>query len=424
MPSTRAVAAAVGISRNTVVDAFEQLVAEGYLLARERVGLFVAAGLARNADAASSAVSPATPKRVATRNHAPFEPGVPDLDSFPDAAWRRIQAELARKRDGAWDYADPAGVWELRAAIADHVAQSRGVRVRAESIVICEGTHAGFALTCGALCAPGDAVALEDPGYNAAKRAALAYGLRPVPVPVDHEGARIGETSEQQIRIVYVTPAHQFPLGVRMSAPRRTELLERARAWNATIFEDDYDAEFRYGIPPVAALQTLDGAALVVYAGTFSKVLAPALRIGYLIVPDSLLDAFLARRDALGGGPSPFLQSVLARYITQGQYAKHVRRMTEIYGERRARLVDALERECGSRLRIAGNPTGLHITALLDETVDDTSVARRAREAGLGCDALSSYALQRRRSGLVLGFGNASAASLTAGAAQLAQLLS
>lgn len=423
MPSTRAVAAAARISRNTVVDAFEQLVAEGYLLARERVGLFVATGLARNADAAAVVAASITPERAAAQNHAPFEPGVPDLASFPDTAWRRIQSDMLRKREGVWDYADPAGVWDLRAAIADHVAQSRGVRVRPESIVICEGTHAGFALTCGALCAPGDAVALEDPGYNAAKRAAPAFGLRPVAVPVDEEGARIGDASAHQIRIVYVTPAHQFPLGVRMSARRRAELLERARAWNATVFEDDYDAEFRYGIPPVAALQTLDDASRVVYAGTFSKVLAPALRIGYLIVPEPLLDAFVARRDALGGGPSPFLQYVLARYITQGHYAKHVRRMTEIYGERRARLVEVLENACGSRLRIAGNPTGLHITALLDETVDDALVARRAREEGLGCDALSSYALERSRSGLVLGFGNASTASLTAGAVKLARLL-
>jgi len=423
MPSTRAVAAAVGISRNTVVDAFEQLVAEGYLLARERVGLFVANGLVRNADATATTVSSSTPERAATQNHAPFEPGVPDLASFPDAAWRRIQSETLRNRDGVWDYADPAGIWELRAAIADHVAQSRGVRVRPESVVICEGTHAGFALTCGALCEPGDTVALEDPGYNAAKRAALAYGLRPAAIPVDEEGARIGESSAQQIRIVYVTPAHQFPLGVRMSARRRAELLQRADAWNATIFEDDYDAEFRYGIPPVAALQTLDDAARVVYAGTFSKVLAPALRIGYLIVPEPLLDAFLARRDALGGGPSPFLQSVLARYITRGHYAKHVRRMTEIYGERRAVLVEALERECGARVRIAGNPTGLHVTALLDASVDDALVVRHAREAGLGCDALSSYALDRSRPGLVIGFGNATTASLAAGVATLARLL-
>ncbi|MBA3260841.1 MAG: PLP-dependent aminotransferase family protein [Gemmatimonadales bacterium] len=420
LPSSRALAEELGVSRNTVILAFDQLVAEGYVEGAPRSGTRVAAVLARptvvqrsprpgpGPSARGRAIA-ATPMAALSRGATPaipFRPGVPALDRFPIALWSRLTARRWR-RHPALEYGDPGGYAPLREAIADYVRVARGARCLSGQVIVTGGSQQGVDLAARVLLDPGDAVWMEDPGYTGARTALLAAGARLVPVPVDSDGLAVdrAERLAPDARMAYVSPSHQFPLGVTMSAGRRLALLRWAARADAWVLEDDYDSEFRYDARPLASLQGMDEEGRVIYVGTFSKTLFPALRLGYLIVPPRLVDAFRAAR-AVSDRHSPTMdQAVLADFLAGGHFARHVRRMRRLYSERQEVLVDAAHRRLGARLHVVPSAAGMHLVGWLEHGRDDAEVSARAAEFGVEAAPLSRYALvPPERGGLLLGW--------------------
>jgi GntR family transcriptional regulator/MocR family aminotransferase len=424
LPATRALAAELGVSRNTVVGAYEQLLAEGYLEGRIGSGTYVARTLPDDTFHASRLEAAPVPQkppvlsrrgavltqpRYVGRDHGlpvPFRPATPALDAFPFATWDRLLRRFGKRQDPAlFVYGDPAGYRPLREAIAAHVATTRAVRCTAEQVLIVAGAQLAIGLIAQVLLEPGDVAWVEDPGYVSASVALHAVGVRTVGVPVDAEGIVIAPCKRPAARLCYVTPSHQYPLGVTLSLARRLALLEWARSADAWILEDDYDSEFRYEGRPLASLQGLDPDGRVLYLGTFSKTLFPGLRLGYLIVPPSLVDAFTAARVTLDQYAPALLQAVVADFLTEGHYARHLRRMRTLYRQRQDALVRAAGRTLGSLLEVRPNPTGLHLIAWLPEGVDDRQASLRAASYGVEAPPLSAYRVAPQgRGGLVLGY--------------------
>jgi GntR family transcriptional regulator/MocR family aminotransferase len=428
VPATRVLAAELGVSRNTASAALAQLVAEGYVEARERSGTFVTATLP---DAAleltrarrARSIAPARPalsrqgarlaasRLVATgRAEAPraFRTGLPALDEFPWALWSRLTSRRLRTGMNVLaDYGSPAGYAPLRAAIAEHVAAARGTSCDPAQVIVTGGAQQGLDLVARLLVDVGDAVWMEDPGYPGARAAFGAAGARVVPVPMDGEGLDVdaGVRRAPSARLAYVTPSHQYPTGVTMTAARRLRLLRWARDAGAWIVEDDYDGAYRYASRPLASLHGLDDGERVVYVGSFSKTLFPALRLGWLVVPPALVDAFAAAR-AVADRQSPSVdQAVLAQFIDDGHFARHVRRMRVLYQERRDALLDAAPALLGDRLVLAAGDAGMHVVGALPAGVDDRALSARARELGVEAPALTSYAAApMARGGLLLGY--------------------
>lgn len=297
-----------------------------------------------------------------------FRPDVLALDEFPVALWSRLVGRRWRAATVAQlDYADPAGHGPLREAIASYLGAARGVRCAPAQVLITSGSQQGIDLAARALLNPGDPVWVEEPGYRGAKAALSAAGVSLHPVPVDDEGLRVdaGAAACPRARMAYVTPSHQYPTGATMSLARRLALLDWARRAGAWIVEDDYDSEYRYAGRPLPALQGLDTSGRVVYVGTFSKVLFPALRLGYVVAPDALIDAF-ARMQALVNRQIPTLdQAVLADFILDGHFARHIRRMRQLYAARQAALVEAVRRDLGDVIEVRSAEAGLHVVGWL-----------------------------------------------------------
>ncbi|HET7055110.1 MAG TPA: PLP-dependent aminotransferase family protein, partial [Thermomicrobiales bacterium] len=327
----------------------------------------------------------------------------------PHAAWARLVARHARALTPAeMAYGDPAGLVPLRVAIAAHLRAARGVRCEAEHVLVVSGSQAALRLAAAVLLAPGDRVAVEEPGYPGARAALLAGGARLVPAPVDEEGITLAPLRRRggRVRAVYVTPAHQYPLGTSMTPARRLALLDWASRQAAWVLEDDYDSEYRYVSRPLGALQGMDRHERVIYIGTFSKVLFPALRVGYLVVPPSLWQRFVEAREAFDLFPPPPYQLALAEFLREGDFARHLRRMRGVYLDRRQALLTGLARHCGDRLAVHNADAGLHVAVLLPVGTDDQELVRRMTERGLTATPLSTcYVGTRRRSGLLLGFG-------------------
>ena len=422
LPASRSLAATLGIARNTVLFAYEQLVAEGCLVA-DRQGTRVAtlpaavraaqpASPAREASPTLSARAAAALQREPARDAEalPFSPGVPDFGAFPFRAWR---ACLERAwRDAGWrqlGYAAHGGDPALRAALAGHLTSVRGLAVDPAQILVTSGTQAALDLCARLLADYGDTVWVENPGYLAARVAFGLAGLRVHDIAVDVEGLApaAADWRHHQPRLVMVTPSHQYPTGRVMSLPRRFALIERARAAGAWIVEDDYDSEFRRAGPAPPALFGLHADAPVVYAGTFSKTLYPGLRLGYLVLPRTVADDFIhaaARATRAGQGIE---QRALADFIARGHYTTHVRRMRARYSARQAALRAALQQAFGPGLVLSGGEAGLHLVMWLPDALPDVAVAQRAARLGLGVRALSAYARPPVGcNGLVLGYGN------------------
>ena len=360
LPSTRALAADLAVSRNTVAGAFDQLLAEGYIEGRLGADTFVVQALPdellrvphgvpaptrdpapapvlsrRGQMLAATAVSPAPRDGSACA----FRPGIPVLDAFPRDLWARPSARLYRhSASGLLSYGDPTGYPPLRRAIAEYLRAARGIDCFPEQVIVTSGSQQALDLAARVLLDPGDTAWVEDPGYGGARGALTAAGVRCAPVPVDAEGLSVtqGEALAPQARMAYVSPSHQYPLGVTMSLPRRMALLSWARRRGAWIAEDDYDSEFRYAGRPLAALQGLDPAGRVIYIGTFSKVLFPALRLGYLVAPAGVVDAFAAARALTDRHPPGPSQAVVAEFLSAGHFARHIRRMRTLYPDARA----------------------------------------------------------------------------------------
>lgn len=443
VPSTRALAAELGISRLPVLSAYEQLLHEGYLEGRVGSGTYVSAGLPddslRPARPARRVATVARPGRRAAASRAPrprddggmrpFRVSLPALDAFPHALWARLVARQAHRLSPVhMAYGDPAGVGALRAAVAEHLRTFRGVRCEAEHILITSGSQAALRLCAAVLVAAGDRVGIEDPGYPGARTALSATGGTLVPVPVDDEGIDVEALEPARrssaMRVACVTPSHQYPLGVAMSAARRVALLDWAARHDAWILEDDYDSEYRYVSRPLGALQGMDPRGRVIYIGTFSKVLFPALRVGYMVVPPSLWDRFLGAREALDIFSPTLYQLALANFLGEGHFVRHVRRMRGVYLARRQALLDGLARDCSSKLTVLNADAGLHVATLLRGGVRDEAVVARMAERGLTATALSPcYTGPARRHGLLLGFGGSDEATLRAATRDLGAVL-
>jgi GntR family transcriptional regulator/MocR family aminotransferase len=446
LPSTRALATDLGVSRNTVVTAFDQLLAEGYVESRVGRGTRVSHTMPDHLLHARSrprlrATPPATPNAPSARGallveHArrkssidegtvAFAPGVPALDLFPWRTWGRLVAARGRELGvGSAGYADSLGYRPLRDAVARYVAVARGVTCTADQVVIVGGAQQAIDLVARVATDPGDSAWIEDPGYHGALGAFAAAGLRITGVPVDADGMSVvaGRVSAPAARLMYVTPSHQFPLGVTMSLSRRLELLAAATAMRAWIVEDDYDSEFRYVSRPLTALQGLDTEGRVVYVGTFSKVMFPALRIGFVIAPPSLVPAITAARQFAGTQQAALEQMVLADFIGDGHFERHVRRMRAVYAERQQDLIDALRAECDGVLDAAPAGSGMHLVGWLPQDADDADVSRRAAARGVDAIPLSAFAVERGagRPGVLLGYAHVDRPTMFASARGLA----
>ena len=429
LPPTRELASALGLSRNTVVTAYDQLLAEGYVSAHGRGGTVIADFLSRPAAAERSHAQAGGDARLnaawrrsaaliptATRQGCRFDfaVGLPDLTSFPFAVWRRLEARALRAVSRSKpSYGEPEGRRALREAIAGHISFARAIACTADEIVVTAGAQQAFDLLARILVTPGKTtVAVEEPGYVPLRNVLTAAGARIVPIPVDAEGLRV-DRLPREAKLVFVTPSHQFPLGVHLSLARRRALLDFAQARGAVVVEDDYDGEFRYAGKPLDALQTLDRQGSVFYVGTFSKSLFPAMRLGFVIAPTWARAALAAAKQLSDWHAPLILQDALAAFIAEGHLARHVRKMRRIYGERRDILEANLARFCGGGVRIAGIGAGLHLAAELDPSIPAAGLIDRARESSVALDPMQRFALRGRPApGLVFGYGVIDAAEI------------
>jgi GntR family transcriptional regulator/MocR family aminotransferase len=352
---------------------------------------------------------------------------LPALDRFPHAIWSRLVARHARAMQPAdMAYGDPAGLVALRVAVAEHLRAARAVRCDVEQVLIVSGSQAAARLAATVLLGPGDRVAMEEPGPPLIRAALGAEGAEVVPIPVDEEGMSVAALQRRggRVRAAYVTPSHQYPLGTSMTAARRLALLDWAHREGAWLLEDDYDSEYRYVSRPLGALQGMDAHDRVIYIGTFSKVVFPALRVGYVVVPSSLRERFVNARETFDLFNPTLYQLVLADFLREGHFARHLRRMRGVYRSRRDALLTGLARHCASRLSVINADAGLHLAVLLRDELDDGDVVRRLAERGLTATTLSGcYAGSGGRGGLLLGFGGSTERRLLEAVRMLGQVL-
>lgn len=420
LPATRELAQLLLVSRNTVSMAYEHLLAEGYVLA-DRQGTVVAP-LPLHMQSATQAVTESAPRLAdrlsrlqaqpsITTDGSALRPGVPALTQFPQAQWRLALAHAARMATpNALNYAEPLGQLGLRSAIASHLAISRGVQCTAEQVVVTEGAQEALNLCVRLITNPGDTAWMEDPGYRGGRTALQAGDLRVLPKRMDAEGLHCLPTSwaTEQPRLIYTTPSHQYPVGMVMSVARRFELMAAAQAHGAWIIEDDYDSEFRHSGEPIRAMQGLMVDAPVLYVGTFSKTMFPALRLGFLVLPKRLLPLVKhALHDLLRGGHS-HEQLAMARFMETGQFARHLARMRRLYRQRQQVLREALGQYLGIPHSIEGGRAGLHLCVRFSADYADVAVVAAAAVYGMAAQALSTFALapHAHDNGLVLGYGN------------------
>lgn len=445
LPSTRVLANGLALSRAPVLSAFEQLIAEGYAEAVIGSGTRVSdnipqasvQGIGPDPDGARGVSTEHRSSRRASDLVLPDQPwlaqpgafraSMPALDRFPSTTWGALMARHSRGRSLATlGYGDPMGHLPLRQAVAQYLGAARGVRCTPAQVMIVSGSQQGLHVAARAVLDVGDQILMEDPGYPGAHAAFSSAQLSMVPVPVDAEGMVVAEgvMRAPEARGAYVTPSHQYPLGSGMSAARRIQLVGWARQRGAWIIEDDYDSEYRFGARPMPALQGQDADSRTVYVGTFSKVMFPALRVGYIAVPEDVVPAFRAVREADDIFPATATQAALADFLTEGHFARHLRRMRLVYEKRRAWLAAELTSRLGGRLAVSGIEAGMHLTGLLRDQPDDVELAWRLSERGVSTIPLSTCFLgEKRTPGLILGYGNADEAELERGVSILETLV-
>jgi GntR family transcriptional regulator/MocR family aminotransferase len=416
---SRQLAQALAVSRSTVVAAYDRLAAEGFLGSRPGAGTFVSGELVRAQRGAKMRSEDALRPRAIWESigmptvfdraaRFDFRTGVPDAALFPHKTWRRLVARALRSAEQAEKcYQHPAGQLCLRAAIAHHIGFSRGIEASADDIVITCGTQQALDMLARVLLAPGDRIAVEDPGYLPPRQLFRSLGVSVTGVPVDRDGLVV-EALPDRVRAVYVTPSHQYPLGVTLSLPRRRALLAWAERNDAAIIEDDYDSEFRFGDRPLEPLKTLDSRGRVIYLGSFSKTLLPTLRIGFLVSPRSLRSAMHKATFVSHWHAPTVAQTALAHLIDNGDFARHIRRAARVYRKRHEMVVAAVKHDFTDHLEIIPSATGLHVAARARrasaEQID--AVVCRAAQAEVAVQRLSSFAGGGiAGAGMVLGFG-------------------
>lgn len=431
LPPTRELAARLRVARTTVNVAYDRLIVEGFAVARTGSGTYVADDLRR---------APATPKahttalrplpfwesvRIPSQLWEPaqydFRPGPPDTSLFPYETWRRLLSREFRRDAANGSYSDPHGHPHLREAIVRHLAISRAVRAEPDDVVVTSGTQQAVDLIARVLVTPGERVCVEDPCYGTPRRLLAALGLQVSGVPLDAEGI-IVEAIPRDVKLVYVSPSHQFPLGMSMSLRRRFALLEWAKRTGGAIIEDDYDSEFRFGGRPIEPIHALDTDGRVIYVGSFSKTMLPALRLGFVIAPASLTAA-LVRAKYLADWNSPLAtQAAMARFIDEGFFARHLRRMRKTYEDRHRLIIDAVTRSFPDELELVPSAVGLHVAALARRiSVDEIeAILQHASQRGVACMSLAMYAVSDTRlSGLALGYGSIATERINEGLAVL-----
>ena len=444
LPATRDLARQYGLSRGTIVSAFNELKAQGYVEGSVGSGTFVSATLPDDLLLVDEAAKPrpeaqGRPRRrpagygrrvrllggYSMKPVRAFRPNRPALDLFPVATWAQVTARrLRRATTHLLLGTDAAGYPPLRQAVADYLAAARGVTCDPGQVLVVSGVQEAMDLTARVLLDPGDAVCVEDPGYDGARHAFEAFGARVRNVPVDAEGMTIPRRARVGAKLAYVTPAHQFPLGVGMSLRRRLDLIEWARAAGAMLFEDDYDSEFRFAGRPLPALQGLDRHGLVLFAGTFGKVLFPSLRLGYLVVPPDLVDTFAAAKSVSSQHAPLIEQAVLCDFIAEGHFGRHIRRMREVYAGRLGALREEADRRLKGLLEISPVEAGLQTAGFLLNGMDGETAARAALERNVEVGPISRYTRGPvLREGLQLGFAAVDEIEIRRGVAGLAAAL-
>lgn len=473
LPSSRALADDLGVSRNTVVNAFDQLRSEGYVESRVGAGTFVSSDLPEQHTQVrhppdrvrrslqltdTSSRSPSLSAETQTILERPlsvlkepgsqmaFRPGIPALDAFPIETWTTLLSRRWRSLPpGELVYGDPAGYPPLRQAVAEYLRTARGVRCETEQVLIVSGVQQALTLAARTLLEKGATAYVEDPGYPRMRGAFAAAGADPQPVPVDKNGLDLSSIESQTVgeqrsrddksppdpasqgdtsQMVGVTPSHQYPLGVTMNLPRRLDLLEWAARTDTWIFEDDYDGQYRYSGHPLAALQGLDNAGRVLYAGTFSKVLFPALRLGYLVVPPDLVDAFTQMRTLSDRCPSQVQQMVLTDFIKEGYFKRHIRKMRTLYASRQHALLEAIDERLSEFIDVESHNAGLHLVGWLPENTNDEAVSARLEEDGIVAPPLSFYCERPfNRDGLLLGYGGVTKEEIRESVNQMAEVI-
>jgi GntR family transcriptional regulator/MocR family aminotransferase len=400
LPPSRQLATQLSMSRGAVVAAFDQLVADGFAEAIVGSGTFVAQAVPRPRQL--------TVKPTFAPNVPPFRPGRMGSAMMDDVAFatlrRLIAKDLRQPALRGLHYSDPRGSEALRSEIANYLRAARGVRLHADQVMITSGSQQALDFVLRALLSPGDPVWMEDPGYPAVVALMRGNGLKIAPVPVDAEGLDVaaGRSSSPRARAVYVTPSHQYPLGVTMTMPRRLALLDWARSSSAWIIEDDYDSEFRYAGPPLTSLQGMDGADRVIYLGTFSKALFPGLRMGYVVLPAAIMERVIALRERTDRYPQTLAEGALAAFLREGHFAGHLRRARKRAKASRDALVTGLTE---GPIRAMSPAQGLHLVAQLPRRLSEGRAAQLAHEAGLGVRPLSTmYLASKPKSGLLIGF--------------------
>lgn len=422
LPSTRDLVGQLGVSRNTIVYALDQLVAEGYLRTRTGSGIYVEDLPARDAriplkrgnhthlatkvserarQFADLSISPP----YSSNKVRPFRPCQPALDHFPMRNWNRARAyALSVQPRQLLSENDSAGLPRLRAALATYLRESRGVRCTTEQVIVTAGTQQALSLIADCFVNRGDPVWIEDPGYLGARAAFLRTGAALIPVPVDGEGMRIPtDATTKRPRLIYTTPSRQFPLGNTMSLSRRLALLEFARSVSAWVIEDDYDSEFRYVDRPLPALQSLSDDC-VIYAGSFSKVLFPSLRLGYLVVPSQLIEVFRKAKEVHDGSTTALDQATVAIFIEEGFFSTHVRRMRRLYRERRDIFLQEADKNLSGLITFPKVEAGMDVVGWLPKNSNDEQVSRRLALHQIEAPPLSAYSLESFPPGLVFGF--------------------
>jgi len=420
LPPSRELARSLEVSRMTVTVAYDRLLGEGFVTSRTGAGTFISEQSAslrdshRRIRASGGKLEPRSiwsstplPNALDVPMEFDFRTGLPDASLFPHRAWRRLVASELRSEGGAGRYQHPAGHRALREAIARHVAIARGVDASPDDVTITCGAQQAIDVAARVMLNPGDCVAVEDPGYQPPRRLFESIGAKVLGVPVDADGLVV-DALPRGIRLIYVTPSHQYPLGVPMTLPRRIALLAWAERNNVAVIEDDYDSEFRFSQRPIEPLQILDTAGRVIYVGSFSKTLLPTLRLGFLISPPALSEAVHRAKYVTDWHTSMLAQAVLARFIDEGGFAHHILRMSRVYRMRHDLIMESLGRLFSDHLEVIPSTTGLHVAAFAKNASVERihEVIRKAADVGVGVHGLAMCAITNPpRSGIAIGYG-------------------
>jgi GntR family transcriptional regulator/MocR family aminotransferase len=447
LPSSRVLATDLGVSRSTITAVFDQLIAEGMISSWTGSGSFVSTELAfQQADIvleeqkiSSAHIEPHLAKLnlLESSDYVPrlpkfklggaFATGMPAMDAFPMAIWSKISAKCWREdREKMLSYPPVYGIGELREAITFHLRANRGIACLPDEVIVFNGAQHAFNRIGSILLNPGDPVWFENPGTIGARNALLALGAKLVPVPIDDQGMNVeaGLAKSPSPKLIFTTPAHQHPLGITMSLKRRFELLNVANLANAWIIEDDYVGEFHYRAPSPQTLKSVDKQGRVIYVGTFSKSLFPALRLGYVVAPPKLAEIFRKFASATLQGTPSHTQMVVARFIGGGHFSTHLRRMRKLYSERHQALIDGATLHLPDLVKVHPSTTGLHTTASLAPGLDENDISRMAESAGLQVTPISRFCIEPvKQSGLVLGFSTTTPKEIVAGLKKLSKVV-